>query len=102
MELNNIGERLSELRMSRKESQSQVAQLIGINVKTYRSIEQGRTFGRIDTLILLSEYFNVSLDYLVCGRLNIENEIFFRISGLSDENKEKIYRILEVVIEVLE
>lgn len=102
MELNNIGERLSELRMSRKESQSQVAELTGINVKTYRSIEQGRTFGRIDTLTLLSEYFNVSLDYLVCGRLNIENEIFFRISGLSDENKKKIYRILEVVIETLE
>lgn len=102
MELNNIGERLSELRMSRKESQSQVAELTGINVKTYRSIEQGRTFGRIDTLALLSEYFNVSLDYLACGRLNIENEIFFRISGLSDENKKKIYRILEVVIETLE
>lgn len=102
MELNNIGERLSKLRNGRKISQSQVAQLIGISVKTYRSIEQGRTFGRIDTLILLSEYFNVSLDYLVCGRLNIENEISFRISGLSDENKDKIYRILEVVIEVLE
>lgn len=79
MELNNIGERLSKLRNSQKISQSTISQLTGISVKTYRSIEQGRTFGRIDTLTLLSEYFNVSLDYLVCGRLNMENEIFFRI-----------------------
>ncbi|MCM1083510.1 MAG: helix-turn-helix domain-containing protein [Clostridium sp.] len=102
MEVNNIGQRLSKLRNSKKASQAQVAQLIGISVKTYRSIEQGRTCGRIDTLTLLAEYFKVSLDYLVCGRLNIENEIFFKISELSDENKKKAYRILEAVIEILE
>lgn len=65
MELNGIGNRLLALRKEAGISQEQIAEALGMKICTYRSIEKGRTLGRIDTLAMLAEYFNVSLDYLV-------------------------------------
>lgn len=101
MELNEIGERLLALRKKQGITQEEIAVSLGLKVVTYRSIEKGRTFGRIDTLVMLAEYFDVSLDYLVCGKVSAEHEIVMQLSCLSEEKREKVYQILKAVMEVL-
>ncbi len=101
MELNGIGNRLLALRKEAGISQEQIAEALGMKICTYRSIEKGRTLGRIDTLAMLAEYFNVSLDYLVCGKTEIDHEVIIQLNCLSETEQEKAYHIMKAVIEVL-
>lgn len=96
--LTNIGTRLYELRKERGISQERLAQETGLKIDTYRAIEQGKTNGRIDTLVVLANYFNVSLDYLVCDKKNLENELGIQTDTLSEDGKEKVWRIMKAVI----
>lgn len=66
--MSNFYSRLKELRNENQMSIKQVSSDTGINYRTIQSYElQDRTPAIIDTLIILADYFNVSLDYL-CGR----------------------------------
>lgn len=58
-------ERLRELRKSRNASQAVLAELMGVKPRAYRRYESGEREPKIDALIALSDYFGVSLDYLV-------------------------------------
>lgn len=96
--LTNIGTRLYELRKERGISQERLAQEVGLKIDTYRAIEQGKTNGRIDTLVVLANYFNVSLDYLIRDKRSVANELAIQTDALSEAGKEKIYRIMRAVI----
>ncbi|MCM1083932.1 MAG: helix-turn-helix domain-containing protein [Clostridium sp.] len=96
--LNSIGIRLFELRKERGISQEGLALEVGLKIDTYRAIEQGKTRGRIDTLVILADYFHVSLDYLICDKKNVANELEIQTDVLSEESKEKVYRIMKAVI----
>ena len=61
------GRRLKELRKKKGKTQEQVAEEVRIALKTYQAVEQGQRGGSVDTLLLLSGYFGVSLDFLVKG-----------------------------------
>lgn len=50
-------------------------------------------------LFLLSEYFEVPMDYLVKGRLSDVERIFFR---LSKGKREKLARIVKDLVQTLE
>ena len=80
-------------------NQEQAAADMGINIKTYQAMEQGLRGGSIDTLFLLSEYFEVPMDYLVKGRLSDVERIFFR---LSKGKREKLARIVKDLVQTLE
>lgn len=96
--LNSIGNRLFDLRKERGISQERLAQETGLKIDTYRAIEQGKTKGRIDTLAILTDYFHVSLDYLICGNKSVANELEIQMAALSEEGKKKVYRIIGAVI----
>lgn len=96
--LDNIGNRLYELRKERGISQERLAQEAGLKIDTYRAIEQGKTNGRIDTLVVLADYFNVSLDYLICNKKGVANELAIQTDALSEADKEKVYRIMRAII----
>lgn len=96
--LHNIGNRLCELRKERGISQERLAQETGLKIDTYRAIEQGKTNGRIDTLVVLADYFNISLDYLICNKKSVKNELAIQTDTLSEVGKEKVYRIMRAII----
>ncbi len=96
--LNNIGSRLYTLRKEQGISQERLAQETGLKIDTYRAIEQGKTNGRIDTLVVLADYFNVSLDYLVCNKKSVINELAIQTDTLSEAGKERVYRIIRAII----
>ena len=58
-------ERLADLRKSNSVTQKQLAAETGISAIGIRSYEGRRCQSSADKLILLANFFNVSLDYLV-------------------------------------
>ena len=58
---------LKEIRKKRKLSQLKVALDLSISRETISYYENGKRSPDVDTLIMLSNYFNVSIDYLIRG-----------------------------------
>ncbi len=59
--------KLTELRKERKIKQSELALAIGVAQSAISQWEKGINEPKASYLILLADYFNVSIDYL-CGR----------------------------------
>lgn len=59
-------ERVRQLRMEKKETQSQVAEAIGIQTRHYQRFELGENLPSYANLIALADHFEVTLDYLMC------------------------------------
>lgn len=66
--------RIRALREDGDQSQAQIAKLLNIGQRTYCDYELGKTRIPVDSLILLAEYYNVSMDY-ICG-LTKDKKVF--------------------------
>ena len=62
--MNNL-ELLKELRQEKGDTQSDVARALNISQKAYSYYERGEREPSIDMLIQISNYFNVTVDYLI-------------------------------------
>lgn len=60
-----FSQRLKELRKEQKTPQQQIADALGISPRAYRFYESGDRFPDFQGLIILADFFDVSLDYLV-------------------------------------
>lgn len=63
----NFQERLFDLRRQAGLSQEELANLVGVTRQAVQKWEAGTSRPDMDNLVSLSEYFQVSLDYLVTG-----------------------------------
>ena len=68
--LAEFGRRLRELRQERGSTQKSMAAYLGCTVSNYQKMEYGQVNVPALTLIALSEYFHVSIDYLL-GRSDL-------------------------------
>ena len=66
-----IGERLKTLREKKRYTQLRLAKNLKISNKLISMWESGKTIPSVKMLILLADYFDCSLDYLVRGKKNI-------------------------------
>lgn len=64
--MNEIGQRMRELRDANHLSQAEIAKLCGSNQTTIAKTETGKTAPSIKLLVWWADYFDVSLDYLCC------------------------------------
>lgn len=60
-------ERLIQIKNDRKMLQKDIAAAVGLSVRAYQYYEKGQKEPTLSVLIRLSDFFDVSLDYL-CGR----------------------------------
>lgn len=67
--------RIKELRIARKLSQSQLAQIIGIAQPTLSGWETGRTQIDYDNLIKLANFFETTIDYLLGMSPNMSSRV---------------------------
>lgn len=93
-----FGERLKILREKRNISREQIADLLNVSYSSIAKYETNERFPDKDTLIKLSEYFNVSIDYLL-GLTDIKepiNEIIKKgeVAIKPPSEIEKIYESL--------
>ena len=59
---------IKELRKERKLTQETFAEAIGMTVSAVSKMEIGNRVPSVDTFVLLSEFFGVTLDYMVLGK----------------------------------
>ena len=64
--------RIREMRENAELTQQKIADLLNIGQRTYSDYESGKTRIPIDSLLILAEYYDISMDY---------------ISGASNEKK---------------
>ena len=64
---NNFSNNLKILRKKNKLTQEDLASCLNLSSKTISSWEKGRSEPKIDMLLKLSDYFNVTLDALIKG-----------------------------------
>lgn len=88
--------RLKELRLEKEMLQSDIAKIINKGERTVGFYETGERDMGTETLALLSEFFNCSIDYLL-GKTNIRNPgkqiddvLNEAMIGMSKEEYEKL------------
>ena len=60
----NYTERIRALREDCDKTQTEIAQLLNVGQRTYCDYELGKTRIPVDSLIVLAELYNVSMDYI--------------------------------------
>lgn len=100
--MRTFGERLRKLRQDRELKQEQIAAILNVSPSSVGMYERGEREPSLDTLIKLSEFYKVSLDYLLKGKkeddiLLNRNLYFFDSSNLSNEELEEIKKHIEFV-----
>ena len=66
-------ERIREIREDQFLTQQKVADLLHIGQRTYADYESGKTRIPVDSLLILAEFYNVSMDYIT-GASNNKSE----------------------------
>lgn len=63
----NFGERLYELRTKQNMSQEQLAELLDVSRQSVSKWENDKGFPEMSRILFMSDYFQISLDYLMRG-----------------------------------
>lgn len=66
-------ERIREIREDNSLTQQKIADLLHIGQRTYADYESGKIRIPVDSLLILAEFYNVSMDYIT-GASNIRTE----------------------------
>lgn len=95
--IHTIGGRILALRDDKKVSQLELAAALGISTSALRNIENGSAMPRYNTLVQLSDFFKVSIDYLVHGVYSDSPEIdIYKKSGLNDLSMSFLSEQMEI------
>ena len=69
-----LGARIAALRRRAGLSQAELAQRLRISASAMGMYEQGRREPSVDTLVAMAEEFQVSMDFLLTGRIRTQQE----------------------------
>lgn len=82
------GERIRRLRVKEGYTQEQLAEILNIDRSFYSRIERGERGCSVDLLVHLTTLFDVSMDYLVLGKYNVDPVHSRDTACLKDEIKK--------------
>ena len=99
-DIKKTGEIIKKLRLQKGKTQECVAEEMGINIKTYRAIENGIRGGSVDTLCVIAQYFKVTIDYLIYG-MKQDAGIDVILEGVDSVKREKIIDIIQNIVEAV-
>ena len=97
-------ERLKYLRKIYNVTQEDLAQYLGVKRNTISDWESGNSEPNIENIILIADYFNVTIDYLLNNKTNnrISNplclKIMFKANNFNLEQQKKLINILDNII----
>ena len=89
----NVGNRLKTLRIKKKLTQQQLADLLGLTKSVISAYENGLRYPAYDVLIKISRIFKVSTDFL----LGVEIKREIDTSGLTDEQVEALIVLIDTI-----
>lgn len=89
----NFGKRLKTLRIKKKLTQQQLADLLGLTKSVISAYENGLRYPAYDVLIKIARIFKVSTDFL----LGVEIKREIDTSGLTDEQVEALIELIDTI-----
>ena len=92
----NLDEKIKKIRKDNKMSQDDIAEVLNVTRQTISNWENGKNYPDIETLIKISDEFNISLDILLKENMNMVKEI-----DKNAKNTKKYKVILKVIISIL-
>lgn len=102
----SFGEKLYKIRKEAGISQEQLAELMDVSRQSVSKWESDKAYPEMNRLVFLSDYFHVSLDYLMRGEeepkivnSNLATQWNTFLSNLSDKQKG-MFAILYVLVTV--
>jgi transcriptional regulator with XRE-family HTH domain len=100
-----VAQKMKELRLEQKLTQYELAVILKISREAYSMYENAKRQPNYETLCMIADYYNVSLDYLF-GRTNIrslpmemnekENKLLFEYRALDGRGKENILTMADL------
>lgn len=83
-----IGSRIKSIRADNKLSQEKMAAKIGLESLTfYQNVEKGRNRLSIENYIKICEEFDVTMDFILRGKISDNKEFEFFFDSLAPDNK---------------
>ncbi len=92
----NLGNKILKIRKENKMSQEQFAEILNVTRQTVSNWENGNNYPDIETLIKISDKFNVSLDILLKGDKEMIKDINKKI-----KNNKVLKKIIVVLIVII-
>ena len=92
----NLGNKILEIRRKNKMSQEEFAEIFNVTRQTISSWENSKSYPDIETLVKLSDKFNISLDILLKGDKKMIKKIDEKV-----KNYKKIKMILFIICSLL-
>lgn len=89
----NFGNRLKTLKIKKKLTQQQLADLLGLTKSVISAYENGLRYPAYDVLIKIARIFKVSTDFL----LGVEIKREIDTSGLTDEQVEALIVLIDTI-----
>ena len=80
----SCGIRIRELRNRKKLTQMQLSEELNITFRYLSRLENGISVASVDLLVDIANYFGVTLDYLLMGKENKNNELKHQIEKVID------------------
>lgn len=89
-----LSEHIKSLRISKKFTQSDLAELLQVTKSTISSYESGVRQPSYDVLIKISKIFHVSIDYLLGNSSNCTIDV----TGLTDKQRNTVQEIIDLYV----
>lgn len=112
--VDNLSNKIKNLRKQKKQTQQNIADLLGVRRSTYGEYERGKILPPMDKLKVLADHFNVTVDYLIGNEeqtteeidvsdnlesaleyLKNDNDLYFKGQPLDDESRELLISSIE-------
>lgn len=99
-DLREIGKRIQIRRKQQGYTQEQLADLMNVSIQMVSNLERGNKAIRIDNLINLCQFLDISTDYILTGneKCTETNPLALRIGLLSPRDQKMIERIVDYCI----
>ena len=102
IDFESIGKKLKEIRLSKGLPQDAVASAAEVNTSHISNIENNHVKVSLPTLIYICNALGVTVDYVLSGEYtgdysSIDREIMKEILSLSDEEKERVLRVVRAL-----
>lgn len=98
-----IGKRIQKIRKSKGYTQLQFSEMVDLSPNYFSDIERGKSSPRIDKLVAIINALDCSADDIFqdvtnCGYRVKSSQLSERIEGLSPEERERAFAVLDAFI----
>ena len=102
LDFQSIGQKIREVRVSKKLTQEYVAEKTGVNVSHISNVENCRVKVSLTLLVNICNALDVTIDYLLANEYYaptsvIEKELLNTIKGMNNSKLETLLRIAKVL-----